>query len=376
MRVVGIMSGTSLDGIDVAVVDLGGVDLGGSGVATVAFGTVPYPDDTRNRILAVSDATCSTGLISRLNFELGELYAAAVRQVCADGAVQLESIHLIGCHGQTVYHEGSGTSPNTLQIGEADVIAERIGVPVVSGFRTRDIAAGGLGAPLVPLADYLLFGDARIGRVALNIGGIANITVLRAGAPPEELVAFDTGPGNMVVDQLVERMSGGVLRYDRHGEVAATGQVDAELLSGLLRHPYYRQPPPKTAGREQYGREFVDSLVGTGIGWPDLIATATELTAATVAESILRTAPWVEEVAVGGGGVHNGWLMGRIRALLPGVRVASTAEFGVDPDAREAIAFAVLAHRTWNRQTGNLPSATGALHAVVLGKVSFCENRF
>ena len=369
MRVVGIMSGTSLDGIDVAV-----VDFGGSGVATVAFGTVPYPDGTRSRILAVSNAMCSTAQISRLNFELGELYAAAVRKVCADAAVPLELIDLIGCHGQTVYHEGSGANPNTLQIGEADVIAERVGVPVVSGFRTRDIAAGGLGAPLVPLADYLLFGDARIGRVALNIGGISNITVLRAGAGPDELVAFDTGPGNMVVDQLVDRMSGGKLRYDRDGGLAAAGRVDEELLTRLKAAPYYHQPPPKTAGREQYGRAFVDSLVGTGIGWRDLIATATELTAVTVAESIREPAPWVEQVAVGGGGVHNGWLMGRIRALLPGVRVVSTAEFGVDPDAREAIAFAVLAHRTWHRQAGNAPSATGARHGVVLGKISFCEN--
>ncbi len=367
MRIAGIMSGTSMDGINIAIVDLSDATT----ITTIAQGTLPYPAQTRERILAVSNTTCTTAQISRLNFELGELYTKAVRSICQDHHIPADSLELVGVHGQTVYHEGSGPTPNTLQIGEADIIAERLGIPVVSQFRTRDIAAGGLGAPLVPLADYLLFSHPRIGRVALNIGGIANITMLPAGAHANETQAFDTGPGNMVVDQLVERLTSGQQHYDDSGTIATQAQVNEPLLHDLLQAPYYAQPAPKTAGREQYGKDFVDHLVDTGLQLPDLIATATALTAETIARAIRTSAPWVEQIPVAGGGVHNQFLVSRLAALLPGVHVASSAEFGVHPDAREAIAFAVLAHRTWHRRTGNLPSATGAHHPVILGKVSF-----
>jgi len=332
---------------------------------------VPYPSGTRQRVLAVSDTTCTTAQISRLNFELGRLYADAVAAVCRNSGVPLATLALAGCHGQTIYHEGGGPTPNTLQIGEADVIAEQLGIPVVSGFRTRDMAAGGQGAPLVPFADYLLFGHRVTGRVALNIGGIANITLLPGGAGPETTVAFDTGPGNMVIDQLVEHQSGGARHFDEGGKIAEAGRVDDALLRRLLANPYYDRQPPKSAGREQFGREFVRSLLASGSRIEDLVATATALTAETIARAIREYAPWVREVAAAGGGVHNGFLMERIGALLPGVDVVPTSAFGVDPDAREAIAFAVLAHRTWHRQTGNLPSATGAGRAVILGKISF-----
>jgi anhydro-N-acetylmuramic acid kinase len=366
MRVAGIMSGTSLDGIDVAI-----VDIHGRGIETVAHASFPYSPALRSAILAVSNAQCSTGDISRLNFELGGRYAKAVAATCRRHNVPLESIELIGCHGQTVYHEGAGTKRNTLQIGEASVIAEQLGIPVVSDFRPRDIAAGGQGAPLVPLVDYLLFRDTTKSRVALNIGGIANITVLPKNAKPEQVIAFDTGPGNMVLDQLVTLLSEGRETFDRNGRIAAENYCNRALLNNLLGDPYYSAPPPKTAGREQYGREFIESLLATGLPILDLIATATVFTAATIAAGIERFAPETQEVIAAGGGVHNTQLLVQLEAFLPRCRVTTTAEFQVHPDAKEAIAFAVLAHRTWKRQTGNLPSATGARHAVVLGKVTF-----
>ncbi|HVW84022.1 MAG TPA: anhydro-N-acetylmuramic acid kinase [Bryobacteraceae bacterium] len=362
MRVAGIMSGTSLDGIDVAIVDISRKRVG-----TVAHSTTRYPAATRQRILAVSNTQCATGDISRLNFELGELYAKAVLATARRNGIPLESIELVGCHGQTIFHEGW----NTLQIGEASVIAERVGAPVVSDFRTRDIAAGGQGAPLVPFVDYLLLRSASAHRVALNIGGIANITVLPRGARPEDVVAFDTGPGNMVIDQLVERLSGGRKTFDRDGAIAASGHVSSELLDSLLREGYFRRKPPKTAGREQYGSDFVQKLIASGLRVEDLIATATAFTAATIATGVQRFATGTEELIAAGGGVHNRQLMAQLAAFLPGVRIRTTAEFGIDPDAKEAIAFAILAERTWRREPGNLPSATGAGRPVVLGKVTF-----
>ena len=356
------MSGTSLDGIDVAI-----VNIAGRRVATIAHGTVPYREETRRSILAVSNTQCATADISRLNFELGELYVKAVTTVCRRHKIPLESIDLIGCHGQTIYHEGA----NTLQIGEASVIAERLGIPVVSDFRTRDIAAGGQGAPLVPFVDDLLFRSKSVNRVALNIGGIANITVLSE----KPVIAFDTGPGNMVVDQLVCLMTGGRKRFDRNGAIAARGHVNRMLLDSLLEDPYYKTKPPKTAGREQYGAEFVSKMVASGLSFEDLIATATALTAAAIAKGIEHYAPRTTEVIAAGGGTHNRQLMAQLTAFLPGAKVATTAEFGIDPDAKEAIAFAILASRTWRRESGNLPSATGARHPVILGKISFTPKR-
>ena len=366
MRVAGIMSGTSLDGIDVAI-----VDIAGKSIRTVAHHSTRYSPHLRSRILEVSDKDCTTQKISRLNFDLGEHYATAVIAACSRHQVPLGSIELIGSHGQTIFHEGQGEKRNTLQIGESSVIAERLGIPVVSDFRTRDIAAGGQGAPLVPMLDYLLFRSATKSRVALNIGGIANITALPRNASPEDVIAFDTGPGNMVIDQLVSLATGGRQNYDSDGEIAADNYMNRTLLNRLLKHPYYAAKPPKSAGREQYGKAFMEKLVATELPVKDLISTATVLTAATIAIGIDRFAPGTEEIIASGGGVHNSQLMVQIEAFLPACRVTTTAEFGVDPDAKEAIAFAVLAHRTWRKQTGNLPSATGARRAVLLGKVTF-----
>jgi len=362
MRIAGIMSGTSLDGIDVAI-----VDVSKKRVRTIAWMTTPYPAATRTRILSLRSAQD----VSRLNFELGELYSRAVLATCREHEIPIESVELAGCHGQTIYHEGSSDTANTLQIGEASVIAERLGVPVVSDFRTRDIAAGGQGAPLVPFVDYLLFRSKTISRVSLNIGGIANITVLPADAELDQVIAFDTGPGNMAIDQLVEKLSKGKRRFDRHGAIAAKGHVRRELLDSLLDDPYFSAKPPKTAGREQYGEAFIAELLATGFPPQDLIATATAFTAAAIALGVTRFAPDAEELIAAGGGTHNRQLMAQIAAFLPGVRLTTSAEYGIHPDAKEAVAFAILAHRTWRRKPGNLPSATGARQAVVLGKVTF-----
>ncbi len=361
MLVAGIMSGTSLDGIDVAL-----VDIRGRGFKVERCWTVRYPARVRRAVLTASSAAD----IGRLHFLLGELYAEAVRK----GGTRPD---LVACHGQTIHHEGEPAPflgrkvASTLQIGEAAVIAERLGVPVVSDFRPRDIAAGGKGAPLVPYVDYLLFRHRRLGRVALNVGGIANITAIPPGAAPEQVIAFDTGPGNMVIDALASAFSGGKRTYDRDGRWAARGRVNRKLLDELLAESYYRRRPPKTAGREQYGHEFVDRLLTTGLPLVDLLATATVLTTAAVALGIQRFVRWrVDELIVSGGGARNPEIMKHLAALLPGVAVAASSDYGIDIDGKEAIAFAVLGYRTWRGLPGNLPAATGARRPVILGKVT------
>jgi anhydro-N-acetylmuramic acid kinase len=350
MRVAGLISGTSADGIDVAVVDIT------DSIRVLAAKTIPYAPEVREAILSVSNAASHTATIARLNFLLGELFAEALLKT----GVPLETIELIGSHGQTIFHEGEPTEflgrkiASTMQIGEAAVIAERTGIETIADFRPSDIAAGGKGAPLVPFLDYRLFRHPELGRVALNIGGIANITVIPANARPEDVIAFDTGSGNMVLDSLVPP-------FDRDGERARAGRVDEALLQRLLADPYYHRDPPKSCGREQYGAEFVRN---TGID----VATAMELTVRSIALAIERY-PATREVIVSGGGAHNSYLMERLGALLK-PRVTTSAEFGIDVDAKEAILFAVLAYETYQRRAGNLPSATGARKPVILGKIS------
>ncbi len=352
MRVAGLISGTSVDGIDVAIVDIG------EQIRTVAHETIAYPPEVRSAILSVSNAYTQTADIARLNFLVGELFAEALAAVCA--AHSVDSIELIGSHGQTIFHEGDAVDyagrrvASTLQIGEGAVIAERTGIPTISDFRVADIAAGGKGAPLAPFLDYRLFRSDAIGRIALNIGGIANITVIPAGAAPDQVVAFDTGPGNMIMDALTPP-------FDRDGEKARAGRVNEALLEQLLADPFFRRRPPKTAGREQYGAEFIKR---TGID----ITTAAELTARTIALAVSRFSG-IDEVIVSGGGAHNRYLMERLRALLK-QRVVTSAEYGVDVDAKEAVLFAVLAYESFHGRPCNLPSATGARRAVALGKLS------
>jgi anhydro-N-acetylmuramic acid kinase len=366
LRVVGVMSGTSLDGIDVAI-----VDIRGKRIEPVAFRSIPYPAAVRQALLNLSSGLPSVGEVSRLNFLLGELYADAIVKTCRRSSVPLESVQLIGLHGQTIYHEGG---VHTLQIGEAAVVAARTGIDVISNFREADIAAGGQGAPLVPYVDYLLFRHPRKNRVALNIGGIANITVIPRGAPASEVVAFDTGPGNMVIDALVAHMTRGKQRFDRNGRIANSGKIHEEMVLHFSDHPYLKRWPPKTCGREQFGSEFVNDLLSTGLSFPDLIATATEFTAYAIVCQIFRTIE-PDEIIVSGGGLHNRWLMRRLRYHVTDAELTTSAEFGIDPDAKEAIAFAVLAHESARRRPGNLPSATGARHPVVLGKRSYSRSQ-
>ena len=347
MRIAGIMSGTSLDGIDVAVIEY-------PPIRTLGFRSTQYPAAVRDAILAVSNTTTTTAAISRLNYRLAELYARAV--------LRMGRVDLIGCHGQTVYHEGGR---NTLQLGEPAVLAERTGVPVVSNFRARDIAAGGQGAPLVPYVDALLFRHPRRTRVALNIGGIGNVSIV---PPHGQVIAFDTGPGNMVIDALTREYTGGRLNYDRGGRIAASGSVNRKLLDSLLRDPYYRRRPPKSAGREQYGVEFVRNLGASKLPMPDLIATATVLTAATIAQSIRALGDF--DLIVSGGGAHNPQILGHLAALLPRASISLSTDHGINVDAKEAIAFAVLAHETWRSRPSNLPSATGARRPVILGSIT------
>ena len=395
MRVAGVMSGTSLDGIDVAI-----VEIRGRRIETIGFQSRAYPEAVRAAILGVSGGTgplarnrrrvapsaetslgaastsaCATKTLSALNFQLGELYArAVVRAVKRYGPVEL-----IGCHGQTVYHEGG---VHTLQIGEPAVVAERTGVPVVSNFRARDIAAGGQGAPLVPYVDYLLFRHPTHTRIALNIGGIANITIIPGGAAPEQIVAFDTGPGNMVIDALAREYTKGKLNYDRGGKIAESGKVNRALLDELLADPYYSRRPPKSAGREQYGAELIARLRKVGLPLKDLIATATVLTAATIAMGV-RLAQGTQktqarmpvlqgrtDLIVSGGGVHNPQILAHMAGFLPDIAISTSRDHGIDADTKEAIAFAILAYETWRRKPSNLPSATGARHPVVLGSIT------
>ena len=356
MRVAGLISGTSLDGIDVAIVDLAQL----ARPVLLAFKTVPYPPGVRDAILSVSNATTHTADISRMNFLIGELFAAAVVSCGIP-------VDVIGSHGQTIFHEGEPVDlfgyriASTVQIGEPAIIAARTRVPVVADFRPADMAAGGKGAPLVPYIDYLLFRSETVGRVALNIGGIANISVIPAAAAPGDVIAFDTGPGNMIIDGLTGS-------FDRDGALARRGAVHHELLNRLLAHPYYQKAPPKSAGREQYGTELLATFP-KHIALEDLVATATELTVATIAQAI-NSYDTIAEVIVSGGGAHNTFMMERLRASLR-AQLRTSAEFGIDIDAKEAIAFAILAHETWHHRPSNLPSATGAQRPAILGKICY-----
>jgi anhydro-N-acetylmuramic acid kinase len=381
MRVLGLMSGTSADGIDVALVRIHG---GGRRLRARLENhcTVPYPAPVRRAVLRVANANrqpvLSVAEVSQLNFLLGELAAEAVRRACRRFRVRRESIHLIGSHGQTVYHQSQRRGfagrqlSSTLQLGEAALIAERTGIPVVANFRPRDMAAGGQGAPLVPYVDFLLCRHGRRGRVALNIGGIANVTVIPGGAKPSEVIAFDTGPGNMVIDAVVEQVTRSRLRFDRGGQMAAKGRPGNNLLRAFLQHGYFRRRPPKSTGREEFGGAYVERLLrkmGPAAA-TDKVRTATELTVRSIADAFERyilPGARIHDVILGGGGARNRFLVRRLQESLPGLSFIPAGRLGVEENAKEAFAFAVLAYLTWHGKTGTLPSATGARHAVVLG---------
>ncbi len=368
--VVGLLSGTSADGTDAAL-----CEIAGAGEATRltvrAFVTIPFSRALRERIFRVAQA--DTSELCDLDVLLGEAFADAARAVCDAAGVPLEAIDLIGSHGQTAVHHprSAGRLGATLQIGEAAVIGERTGRPVLSDFRVRDVAAGGEGAPLVPLVDHLLFRAAGRRRALQNIGGIANVTLV--GERLGDLIAFDNAPGNMPLDSVARAASGGDEPFDVDGRRAARGQVDEALLAELHGHPYLAQPPPKSTGREVFGKPFVYPLLARfNERKDDLLATLTRWVAEAIARSYREAFPAMpDEVYVSGGGALNLTLMGHLRALLAPIPVDSTAALGIDPEAKEAIAFAVLANETLFGHPGNIPAVTGAAGPRVLGKLSF-----
>jgi anhydro-N-acetylmuramic acid kinase len=396
MTVAGVMSGTSADGIDVAVVRIA-PQLHSSRKKRAKDGTTPslkltllahegyaYPRALREKVLAAMNAeSTSTAELARLNWRLGLAYAEAVQATVAKHNRQLD---LVGCHGQTLYHQAraelyAGRSfACTWQAGEAQAIAAELGVPVVSNFRPADIFAGGQGAPLVPLLDYVLFADRKRGRVLQNIGGIANLTAIPAGATPETVIAFDTGPGNMIIDWLAQKLFG--KSFDRNGALAAEGTILEPVLRDALRHPYFRLKPPRTAGREQFGRayaaEFLEKCLAQSGNPKDALATASALTAETIARSYARfVAPKMRASGVdfilSGGGARNCTLVTMLAGRLEpmGCNLATSDDFGMPAAAKEAAAFALLAWQTWHRLPGNIPSATGASRPVILGQVTY-----
>ncbi len=405
MIVAGVMSGTSADGINVALVRFAseaGRARGpsphkhlGSDFELLGHEEYPFPAPVRRAILAMMNAELArVADLSRLNFLLGELYAEAVAKTARKHRVKLD---LVGCHGQTLYHQGVAERflgrklAVTWQTGEGAVIAARLGVPVVSDFRPADIAAGGKGAPLVPFLDYLVYRDwgrdrrgGRIAqnRIAQNIGGIANLTAIPAGASPRQVIAFDTGPGNMVIDAVMEELYG--RRYDRDGKVAASGRVLSGVIVRLLRAPFFRQKPPRTAGREEFGREYVGRFLQLchGASKSDVVATATALTARSIADAVqrfvvprfgARLKKKSRQMIVSGGGAKNPTLIAMLRdAMAPlAISLHFSDEFGLPAEAKEAVAFALLAHETWHRRPSSVPSATGAKRAAILGKISY-----
>lgn len=378
MLVAGIMSGTSADGINVALARFFGRGLT-TRMKLVSHSEFAYPKAVRLAVLAAMNAKqASVADLSRLNVVLAELYAEAVLKAQQEAG---EECSLIGCHGQTLYHQGEPAAylgrkiACTWQTGEASVLAARVGVPVVSDFRPADMAAGGKGAPLVPYLDFLLYRHRRRGRIVQNIGGIANLTAIPPAASPADVIAFDCGPGNMVIDAVAAELFGKTM--DRNGEFAARGKVIEAVANELLAAPYFSRKPPKTAGREQFGREFVRWLLKRSAKAPrqDVIATATALTARSIGTAVAALAKGADyhDFIVSGGGTHNATLMQMISEQMKSLKltIRTTDEHGLPGEAKEAAAFALLAYQTWHRQPSNVPSATGAAHSAILGKITY-----
>jgi anhydro-N-acetylmuramic acid kinase len=367
------MSGTSIDGIDAALVDITGKSPHLK-IRLIAWDIFPFPKGYKERILAISHPSkAGVDELCRLNFELGDLFAGAVMKVAKKGRVPLSRIAVAGSHGQTVCHLGG---KGTLQIAEPSVIAEKTGITTVADFRPRDVAAGGFGAPLAPYLHFLLFRHPKKNRAVQNIGGIGNLTMIPKKARPDDVMGFDTGPGNMVIDGLLREMTGNGTNYDHGGKIAAKGMVHLGLLKELLAHPFIGRKPPKTSGREEFGRPFVLKILSRAkalrLTKEDLIATATALTASSIALNYRKFVfPKMipDEIVFGGGGIHNATLMRMIRAELPNIKISSFDLYGIPADAAEAVCFAVLAHETLHGNPTNIPTVTGAKRSAVLGKI-------
>ncbi len=380
MLVAGVMSGTSVDGVDVALVRLAGhgADMRWS---VETWASTPFPEDMREMLLAMGESDrVRMDDVTRMHVRLAHAYADAVRDSLLRANASLSDLDLVGCHGQTVRHLPEASTfcgaevRATLQLGSGPALANLLDTPVVSDFRAADMALGGQGAPLVPYVDWALLGDGAEPRAALNVGGIANVTAIPAGRGPDGVVAFDTGPGNMVSDALCRRHFG--IPFDRGGQIALSGTVDEDLLAELLADPWFARRPPKSTGREAYGEAYVADIVrragARSLAPGDQVATAAALTADSVVRALRDFVPFrPARVLLSGGGVHNRALTDRMAAALPGVRFGSTAEVGLDPDAKEAVAFAVLAHETFAGVPTGMPSVTGARKTAILGSISY-----
>lgn len=379
MKVVGLMSGTSGDGVDAALVDIrgSGHDLK---VTPLAFVSCPYPDDLQQLVLAVS-ARGTVSEICHLNVVLGEWFAKAAARVIKQAGLEPVKIDLIGSHGQTIHHlpnavdePGVGTVRSTLQIAEPAIIAERTGIATVANFRPRDMAAGGQGAPLTPYVHYVLLRDKKRSRLIVNLGGISNVTYLPAGKGLDAILAFDTGPGNMVMDGLIRRLTKGRETMDRGGKLAAKGKVAIGLLAKLLAHPYLKRNPPKSTGREEFGDAFVEQILAAQkahrLKSEDVLATCSLFTAITLGSARRWLGGPVDEVLVGGGGVRNRALMSNLSSVFSPVPVRTFEVAGWQSKAFEAVAFAVLAYQTFHGECANVPAVTGATHPVVLGTIT------
>jgi len=380
-NIIGLMSGTSADGIDAVLTKISGYGRE-IRVEQLDFLFVPFESRVRERILQIGEGTVGgSAEICKMSNLLGMLYGEACLSLCKKAGMKPSEIDLAGNHGQTVWHmplqeEYLGYSiTGTLQIGEDARIAEALGCPVIGDFRVRDMAAGGLGAPLVPYTEYLLYRREDQTVALQNIGGIGNITVLPAGCGPEQVTAFDTGPGNMVMDALTAKLTGGKQSYDQGGRLAAAGRVNEVLLKYLLEDPYLKRKPPKTTGREYYGEKYVTELTAfaaeKGISLSDCLATATRFTAETIRAGLKSFAPKQPDLLIiGGGGSKNHTLMKHLRECLPECQVITNEDVGYDSDSKEAVAFAVLANEALGGMANNVPSVTGASHPVVMGKIS------
>lgn len=389
-RVVGMMSGTSVDGVDAALIELTR-EGGAPRVKLLAFENIPYPQGVRERVFELFRPETSTvDRIGYMNFLLGELYARAALSVIAKAGLTSADVDLIGSHGQTIWHEPEARETDgmpiryTVQIGEGAVIAARTGIPTVSDFRVADMAVGGQGAPLVPFSEYLLYRREDESILLQNIGGIGNMTVLPAGATPEQVFAFDTGPGNMIIDAVAAAISGGRLKCDVNGGIAARGRVDEELLARLQKDEYYARRPPKTTGRERFGTQYAQRILDDRARHPisdeDLLATVTYLTAWSIFDACERFALPVckpAELIVGGGGSYNKTLLKDLSGLFGtrGIAVRTQEDLGFNSDAKEAVAFALMADCFVRGEANVLPSVTGASAASVMGKLSLPPRR-
>jgi anhydro-N-acetylmuramic acid kinase len=404
MLVLGLMSGTSADGIEVALARISGAPPN-LNVKLLGHTSVKFPPAVRKEILRVAEQQAiSAGDLSQLNFHLGEGFADAAMSACTRFRVAPSRVDLIGTHGQTVFHQGAPVYffgrkvASTLQIGEPSIIAARTGITTVGDFRPADIALGGQGAPLVPYADYLLYRHAKLGRVSLNLGGIANITVLPRAAKPARVLAFDTGPANMLIDALVAHFSGGRLRFDENARLASQGRSNAALIDELMRDPFLRLAPPKSTGREYYGQAYLQKLLILGRRHRakpnDLIRAATIFTALSVIDALNRFVlpkAKIDQLIVSGGGAHNPLILAQLSAGLgsrthkgrvgarfsasQSIEVLPSSRLGIPEDAKEAFAFALLAYETFHQRPSNLPSATGARRPAILGKISYAPPR-